>query len=81
MEEVGYIADVVKEVRDKLYIEVCASLGCLDYDQMVILKKSGISRYHHNIETSRGYFPNIVSMHTFDDRSRNPRTAPGVCRI
>ena len=67
-EEVDYIAKVVKEIRNKIDIEVCASLGCLDYDQLVFLKKSGLSRYHHNIETSREHFPKIVSTHTFDDR-------------
>lgn len=68
MEEVGHIATVVEEIRNKLGIEVCASLGCLDYNQLVLLKKAGLSRYHHNIETSREYFPKIVSTHTFDDR-------------
>jgi biotin synthase len=66
---------VVKEIRNKLDIEVCASLGCLDYDQLVLLKKSGLSRYHHNIETSREYFPKIVSTHTFDDRILTIRNA------
>jgi biotin synthase len=74
-EEVGYIATVVKEIKNKLAIEVCASLGCLDYDQLVLLKKSGLSRYHHNIETSREYFPKIVSTHTFDDRITTVRNA------
>jgi len=75
MEEVRYVAAVVKEIRDKLDIEVCASLGCLDYDQLVLLKKAGLSRYHHNIETSREYFPKIVSTHTFDDRILTIRNA------
>jgi biotin synthase len=75
MDEVGYIATVVKEIRDKLDIEVCASLGCLDYDQLTLLKKSGLSRYHHNIETSREFFPKIVSTHTFDDRIVTIRNA------
>jgi biotin synthase len=75
MEEVGYIATVVKEIKNKLAIEVCASLGCLDYDQLVLLKKSGLSRYHHNIETSREYFPKIVSTHTFDERIVTIRNA------
>lgn len=67
-EEVDYVATAVKEIKSKLDIEVCASLGCLNYAQLTVLKKSGLNRYHHNIETSREYFPRIVSTHTFDDR-------------
>ena len=74
-QEVDYIADAVKEIRNKIDIEVCASLGCLDFDQLVLLKKSGLSRFHHNIETSREYFPKIVSTHTFDDRIITIRNA------
>lgn len=74
-EEVDHIANVIKEIRNKLDIEVCASLGCLDYDQLVLLKKSGLSRYHHNIETSKEHFPKIVSTHTFDDRIATVRNA------
>jgi len=74
-EEVGYMATVVKEIRNKLAIEVCASLGCLNYDQLILLKESGLNRYHHNIETSREYFPKIVSTHTFDERIVTIRSA------
>jgi len=74
-EEVDYIANVVKEIKNKVGIEVCASLGCLEYDQLTLLKTSGLSRYHHNIETSREYFPRIVSTHTFDDRITTIRNA------
>jgi biotin synthase len=56
-------------------IEVCASLGCLDYEQLILLKKSGICRYHHNIETSREFFPKIATTHTFDDRIHTVRNA------
>jgi biotin synthase len=36
--------------------------------QLINFKKAGLSRYHHNIETSRSFYPNIVSTHTFDER-------------
>jgi len=35
---------------------------------MSLLKDAGVSRYHHNIETSREFFPAIVNSHTFDER-------------
>ncbi len=49
-------------------IRLCASLGALSEKQLKRLKAAGLSRYHHNIETSRNFYPKIVSTHTFDER-------------
>ncbi len=46
----------------------CATLGTLTRDQLLYLKDAGLNRFHHNIETSRDYFPKICTTHTFDDR-------------
>jgi len=46
----------------------CATLGTLTLDQLRYLKDAGLQRYHHNIETSREYFPKICTTHTFDER-------------
>ncbi|MEK6744537.1 MAG: biotin synthase BioB [Nitrospirota bacterium] len=47
----------------------CATLGTLTHDQLRYLKDAGLHRYHHNIETSREFFPNICTTHTFDERT------------
>lgn len=49
-------------------IKLCASFGLLDYDDFMKLKQSGVTRIHANIETSRNFFPNICTTHTFDDK-------------
>lgn len=46
----------------------CATLGSLSRNQLRYLKDAGLNRYHHNIETSREFFPEICSTHTFDER-------------
>ena len=46
----------------------CATLGTLTRDQLSYLKDAGLQRYHHNMETSRDYFPRICTSHRFDDR-------------
>jgi biotin synthase len=66
--EVASIAEAMSQIRDTMGMKLCASLGSLDEEALVLLKGSGLSRYHHNIETSRRYFPEIVSTHSFDDR-------------
>ncbi|MDD5155768.1 MAG: biotin synthase BioB [Candidatus Omnitrophica bacterium] len=67
-EELGVICDTVAEIITKVGIRVCASLGSLDEEAFRLLKQAGLSRYHHNIETSPGYFSNITITHTFQDR-------------
>lgn len=66
--EVARIADVVREIRAAVGIDMCASLGSLDEEDLALLRSSGVSRYHHNIETSPRFFPNICTTHAFQDR-------------
>ena len=73
--EVKLVAEAISEIRDKIGIAMCASLGCLDRDDFLLLKEAGLSRYHHNIETSPNYFPKIVTTHTFTDRIKTIKAA------
>jgi biotin synthase len=36
------------------------------------LAEGGVHRYNHNLETSRSYFPEVVTTHSFDDRVNRP---------
>lgn len=62
-------------LRGKLRIGLCASHGILNADQLKQLKAAGVKRYHHNLETSRRFFPQICTTHTFDDRIRTIKLA------
>ncbi len=53
----------------------CASLGGLDEEGLRKLKKAGLRRYHHNLETARSFFPNICTTHSYQDRLRTLRLA------
>jgi len=66
--EMGEIAQAISEIKDKLGITVCASLGALKRDQLKKLKDAGLSRYHHNIETSPRFYSKIVTTHNFQER-------------
>ena len=59
-----------REMRKKLRIELCASHGILTREQFRALRAAGVTSYHHNIETSRRFFPEICTSHTYDDRIR-----------
>ena len=49
-------------------LRVCASLGELTDEQARTLATSGVTRYNHNLETSRGFYPKVVTSHAYDDR-------------
>lgn len=66
--EVEKVAKIVTAIRKKVDIPVCASLGILGRKDFARLKDAGMSRYHHNLETSKEFFSKIVSTHTFEER-------------
>jgi biotin synthase len=66
--ELDVIVSAVSEITKELGMKMCASLGSMDAQGFSLLKKAGLSRYHHNLETSPDFFPKIVSTHTFQDR-------------
>lgn len=77
-EELHRICEAVFEVTTKIGIKMCASLGSLDEESLLSLKQAGLSRYHHNIETSSAYFPKIVTTHTFQDRIKTIKAAKKI---
>ena len=77
-EELRIVADVVAEITGRLGIKMCASLGALKKEDLQLLKEAGLTRYHHNLETSPSYFPKIVTTHTFQDRVKTIRAAKSV---
>lgn len=67
-EEFDRILHIFQRLSKETKIGLCASLGSLTLDRAIKLKDAGVSRYHHNIETSRSFFPHICSTHSFDDK-------------
>ncbi len=67
-DELKLIADAVFEITNKVGIKACASLGKMSEEGFNTLKEAGLSRYHHNLETSRNYFSEIVTTHTYQER-------------
>lgn len=49
-------------------LEVCCTLGMLREDQAVRLKEAGCTVYNHNLDTSREYYPQIITTRTYDER-------------
>jgi biotin synthase len=62
------VLEATDAVRRETGLNVAASLGILTRDQAFRLAGGGVHRYNHNLETSRSFFPRIVSTHTWEER-------------
>ncbi len=68
VEEIGHVARCISAIREEVDIGVCASLGLMDISGFRMLRDAGLTRYHHNLETSRNFFPHVVTTHSYDQR-------------
>ena len=73
--------DAYNYMHEHLTIDLCASHGILTREQFKRLRATGVTSYHHNIETSRRFFPSICTSHTYDDRINTIKIAQseGFC--
>jgi len=62
------IATAIKRIGSETSLQRCCSLGTLQEDHVAALKEAGITRYHHNLETSESYFKEICTTHTYQER-------------
>lgn len=61
------IAVTVSKVRS-MGLLPCATLGLLSREELLLLRDAGLERYHHNLETSERFFPQICTTHTYKDK-------------
>lgn len=66
LEYVCQAAHAVKKAEPNLLLIACN--GMASVEQLKELKKVGIFSYNHNLETSREFFPQICSTHTWESR-------------
>ncbi len=64
---INKVCQYVKLIKDS-GLEACATLGSLDYEQAMALKKAGLDYYNHNIDTSPEYYQEVVTTRNFADR-------------
>lgn len=76
--ELHIITEAISQIKDEVGIDVCCSLGTLEKSELVGLKDAGLSRYHHNIETSKRFYPNVVSTHRFEEKINTIKAAKEV---
>lgn len=67
-EDFDKVVGLINELNKVEGIKSCASIGILDEEMAEKLAKSGLKRFHHNINTCRSYYPEVCTTHTFDER-------------
>ncbi len=60
------IAEILTKEVPQLRLIACNGTATLE--QLLTLKKAGIKAYNHNLETSKEFYPQICTTHSWDER-------------
>src|SRR5690606_4601433 len=63
-----HVAGAVRRIKQELGLHICACLGLLEPHQAARLAEAGVDRVNHNLNTSRRFYDEICSTHTYQDR-------------
>lgn len=66
-DELAQICEAIRSIRSAGVIAPGASLGTLTAAAAKDLKAAGLVTYHHNLETSRSFFPHICTTHDYEE--------------
>ncbi len=67
--DVEHLSRACESIRDEFpKLELCLSIGLLTEGQARTLKAAGAGWINHNLNTSRRFYPEICTTHTWDDR-------------
>jgi len=61
------VKEMVNGVR-AMGMEVCVTLGMIDRAQADELKEAGLTAYNHNVDTSREFYPSVITTRTYEER-------------
>ena len=75
--EIEELAAKIRKMKET-GTHLCCSIGFLTEKQARMLKEAGLDRINHNLNSSRAFYPNICSTHTFDQRVANIKMLQGL---
>jgi biotin synthase len=70
-QEFEQILETVRQIVAETAIKPCCALG-------EVTKEAGVTRYNHNLETSENFFPEIVTTHSWRDRTETIKNLKSV---
>ena len=68
--EFEIILSSLDRIRKETPFDLDCSLGTLSEERATSLKRVGVTRYNHNLETAESHFSKICTTHSFQDRVR-----------
>ena len=72
--DLDHLTATVREIKAEFpSLEICLSLGLMTEMQARQLGEAGVGWINHNLNTSRRFYPEICSTHTYDDRVQTIR--------
>ena len=63
-----YVCEVASAIKKEVDISLIACNGTASKEQLSELKKVGIENYNHNLETSKEFYHNICTTHSWEER-------------
>lgn len=66
-EDFQRVLEMVRRVR-AMGLEVCCTMGMLNYAQAQALAEAGLTAYNHNLDTSPEYYGSVISTRAYSDR-------------
>jgi biotin synthase len=66
--EFEQILNTLRQLKKTTNLRLDCSLGHLPKEYLVELRRVGVSRYNHNLETGKTFFPQICTTHSYQDR-------------
>jgi len=67
-QEFQVVLDALSRIRRETDLALDCSFGTLTMERAGALKKVGVTRYNHNLETAESHFSKICTTHSFRDR-------------
>jgi biotin synthase len=72
-EEFEHVLEAVKRLKQETGLNIDASVGFLTRERVDRLKEAGLRRFNNNLQSSREFYPEIVSTHSYDKRLETNR--------
>ncbi len=69
------LCNIYRNIQTKTHINLCASMGLLNTNQLEQLKQAGVQHYHCNIETAPSFFSKLCSTHNIENKIETIRAA------
>lgn len=63
-----HMCRILKEAKETMGIETCASMGLLNEEELRKLWDAGVRRYHCNLEAAPSHFVKLCTTHTVNDK-------------